>query len=209
MRHNQNGFKSDQIGEYYITDSIVNEGFFDALNELYNPVIILETDTSIVVTAQLKIVISEQMIISRKLYSGYMHKTFFDSLSNKNTNEIDTIIFLGDTVKFVSKEQIDTLFNTHDQDIIRKFQGGYLLNKWHEEGYQPILLTKSQGGLLRLMDIENNYLVKYYWSFFTDKMDNKADLVNNGFAIELKNSELKHLVKNNYFTIRYLLKKIN
>ena len=207
MRIDQNEFNSDIVGEYLITDTIIDVFFFDAFNELYNPKICLEPDTSFFVTVQMKVFISKHTIISKKLFTGYMSRSFYDSRDKELSNEIDTIIFIEDTVKLISKEQIDTLINIQNQDIVREYKEHYLLNKWHKEGFQPILLTKTQNGYWKILDIEENRLLEYYYSFDSEKMDMKAELVDNDEAIKLKNSELKYLIRNDYFTTRYSLSK--
>lgn len=207
MRRDLNGFNSDLVGEYLITDTIVNEVFFDALNELYNPEIILDTDTSVFITAKMKVVISKHAIISKKVYTGYLFRSLYDAEGINETDNIDAIIFLNDTVKIISKEEVDTLFNIQNQDIVRKYKGQYLLNKWNDSGYQPILLTKMQHGFWKLMDLEEDHLVDYYNSFDHENNEEKANLVYSEEAISLKNSELKDLIRNEYFTVRYTLAK--
>ena len=214
MKFNQKAFKSDLIGEYIITDSSLNIGI-EILNELYNPKILFDSDTSIVVTGQLKIIITNNMIIKKSKYSGYILKAFYDSQKNERPAEIDkkidTIIYISDTVKFISKEEIDTIFNIKQGDIVRKYENSYMLNTCniYGEGYHPVLLTKLQPELLRFMELNHNELVSYYWSFFTNKMDKKANKAINDDVIKLKNSELKRLIQNNCFTLRYSIKKIN
>ena len=213
MRYNQKAFNSDLIGEYIITDSSLNIGI-EILNELYNPKILFNTDTSSVVTGQLRIIITNNMIIKKSNYSGYMLMAYYNSQKNEYPAEIDeiidTIVYVGDTVKFISKEQIDTIFNLQQRDIIRKYENGYILNShnFYGEGYHPILFTKLPPDQLRLMDLDHNELVSYYWSFFTNKMEKKANKVINDDVIKLKNYELKRLIQNNCFTLRYSIKKI-
>ena len=213
MKFNQKAFNSDLIGEYIITDSSLNIGI-DLLNELYNPKILFDTDTSVVVTGQLKIIIMNDMIIMKSIYSGYCLKPFYESQRNQRPDEIDkkidTIIYSGDTVKIISKEEIDTIFNIKQGDIVREYENSFMLNKrnYYGEGYHPVLLTKLQPNHLIFMELNHNELVSYYWSFFTNKMDKKAEKAINNDVIKLNNSELKKLIQNNCFTLRYSIKKI-
>lgn len=208
MRLDLNRFNKDLIGEYLVTDSIVDELFLDAINELYNPEIILETDTSVLLTFHMKIVISKHAIISKKILTGYMFKPFYDSLDKKDSALVDKITLVNDTVKVTLKELSDTLFNLEQQDILRRFKGHYLLNIKTEEAYQPILLSKISSGSLLIKDFEKYKIVNYYQSCSSNKSINKAEMINNGEGIKMKNSELKKFIKYDCFGIRYSLKKI-
>lgn len=205
----QKGFNSDLIGEYVISDSILDKGFFTASNQMHHPEIFLPADTSVYFTFQSKVILSEKSIISKEIYTAYLFKSMYETFDNKHLDGNDSLIFLGDTVKIILKAQIDTLFDISNKDILRKYKGYYVLNKWHEEGYQPILLASRNKDVLDILDLNKNDLADYYRGFASDKMDFKADLINNGEKINLKNSELKHLINNNYFVVRYTLRKLN
>jgi hypothetical protein len=209
MRMNQKGFNSDLIGKYAITDSILDKGFFSASNEMHHPEIFLPADTSVYFTFQSKVILSENSIISKEIYTVYLFKSMYETFDNKHLDGNDSLIFLGDTVKIILKAQIDTLFNISNKDILRKYKDHYVLNKWHEEGYQPILLSRRNKDVLDILDLNKNDLADYYRGFDTDKMELKVDLINNGETINLKNSELKFLIKNKYFTTRFKLQKAN
>lgn len=207
MRIDQKGFNPLLYGEYVISDSTLDVGFFKANNELYNPEISLPADTSIYFTFQSKIILSKDKIISKEVFTGYIFKSLYESVDKNQLNENDSLIFIGDTVKIILKAKIDTLFNLANKDILRKHKDYYVLNKWHEEGYQPILLSRKNHETLDLMDLNKNDLTHYCWGFDTDKMNLKGDFVNNGEPINLKNSELKKLINNNCFTLRFSMKK--
>lgn len=207
MRIDQKGFDPSLFGEYVISDSTIDRGLFNAVNEVYKPKISLPTDTSVFITFQSKIILSENRIILKEIYTGYMFKSLYESVDKNQLNENDSLIFIGDTVKFILKAKIDTLFNLASKDILREYKDYYVLNKWHEEGYQPILLSRKNHETLDLMDLNKNDLTHYYWGFDTDKMNLKGDFVNNGEPINLKNSELRKLIQKKSFTRRFSLKK--
>lgn len=207
MRIDQKGFNPLLYGEYVISDSTLDRGLFNAVNEVYKPKISLPTDTSVFITFQSKIILSENRIILKEIYTGYMFKSLYESVDKNQLNENDSLIFIGDTVKFILKANIDTLFNLENKDILRKYKDYYVLNKWHEEGYQPIILSRRNHEVLDLMDLKRNNLSAYYWSFDSGKINLKGDFVNNGEPINLKNSELKKLINNNCFTLRFSTKK--
>lgn len=207
MRRDLSGFNSELIGEYTITDTLIDEDFFEAVNELYDPEIKLDMDSSVFIMAQMKVVISEHLVLSKKTFTAFMYRSFYNSQAPKLYDEIDTVIFLNDTVKIVLNEKVDTLFNNQNQDLLRKYKDHYLLNKSRDGAYQPILLTETELGSWQLMDLDENRLVDYYNSFDHEKSEAKANLVYAEEPITLKNSELRDLIQDDYFTVRYSLSK--
>lgn len=210
MRPNKHKFGSDLAGEYLISDTILDDGLYRTLNELYSPKIVLDSDSAFVVSAQMQVSISRDLVVLKKNYSAHMLRSFYDSLDLKKNDRIESIIFSGDSVKLISKEMVDTLFNIKGGDILRKYGDQYLLNKRYEDSYQPMLLTKNKSNLWSIHEIKRDSLVDYYRNSDNRKMNSKAELLNNGDPINLKNTELKHLIDRNLFTVRYtLLKKGN
>lgn len=204
---NQSEFAEDLIGEYTVTDPVFDEGFYTALNDIYQPSILLDTDTSFVVTTNISVVISKYMIVSKRIETAYMTKTLYESNRNNSQDEIDTIIFIGPAVKMISKVEIDTIINIGGQDIVRTFKDHYMLNKLYENGYQPILLKKNRTGQWALMDLNKVTLLDTYYVGLSKKVESNADLVSDDEAIGLKNSELKSLLEQGYFETRYTLLK--
>ena len=96
----------------------------------------------------------------------------------------------------------------NQSDKIRCYRHNcYLLNKNHNKKFQPIFLKVDNNKELRIYDLEKSQLVYYYWSSMTNRKDKKGDKVNNNEIINLKNHELRRLIKNNYFSLRYTLIK--
>ena len=208
MRTSQKTLKSTILGTYKVTNSILDSNFLTVLNELYNPLIKIDSDTAIFFTGNMEVLVSKDLITMKKNMTIYTSKTYYDSnFSEKDRTQIDTILFNHDLVKIITKETIDTLIDISSLDVIKKHKGNYVLNKHVEEGYQPIFLMIENESKLQIMDLHREDLFEYYSGFRTEKMMNKAEDVDNGNTIKLTNSELRYLIKNDHLKNRFHLVK--
>ena len=123
MRTNQKAFESSILGTYTVTDSILDSNFMTVLNELYNPLIKIDSDTTIIFTANMEVLVSKDLITMKEVMSIYTSKTYYDSnFSEKDKAQIDTIILNHELVKIITKESIDTLIDISSLDVIKKTQ---------------------------------------------------------------------------------------
>ena len=160
---NQKGFSSDLVGEYLVLDSI-NHDWIDIHNSIYHPKIVLPTDSSYMAIGHSHIIISSNLIVQKSTCTIYEKRSHFDARTREIPTNMDSVIFIGDTVKFVKKEAVDTLFYLDRGDILRAYKNDYFLNRWNDEyaSYYPILITKSPENQLNIMILEENSLLRYY-----------------------------------------------
>ncbi|MFT6981578.1 MAG: hypothetical protein ACJAUD_000342 [Crocinitomicaceae bacterium] len=210
MHANQSEFDSDLQGEYFITDSIIDWSLWTSYNEIYEPKVILETDTSCFPTVNSRMIISDYCIVNKVIQTVYISRVMYDTteFSEHEREYIDTIVLTGDMAKIIFHEEIDTLFNLEQGDLIRKYKGQYILNRQCEDGYEPILMRKEGKDSYSFGYLELGVLADYYSSFGTKKKDFKAMIVGEaGDAVKMKNSELRHCIKNDLFTLWRTIQK--
>ncbi|MFT6922539.1 MAG: hypothetical protein ACJA1C_001544 [Crocinitomicaceae bacterium] len=210
MHANQSEFDSDLQGEYFITDSIVDWSLWTSYNEIYEPKVILETDTSYFHTVNSRMTISDYHIVNKVIQTGYMSRVVYDTteFSESEREFVNTIVLNDYMAKITFHEEIDTLFNLNDGDLIRKYKGQYILNRKCEDGYEPILMHNEGKDSYSFGYLEPHVLADYYYSFRTKKKDLKAMIVDDAEdAVKMRNSELRYCMKNELFTLWQTIRK--
>jgi hypothetical protein len=210
MHANQSEFDTELQGQYFITGSIVDWSLWTSYNEIYDPKVVLKTDTSCFPTVNSRMIISDYCIVNKVIQTVYISRVMYDTTEfNEDEREyIDTIVLTGDMAKIIFHEEIDTLFNLEQGDLIRKYRNQYVLNRKCENGYEPILMRKEGKASYSFGYLKLEALADYYSSFGTKKKDFKAMLVEEaGAAVKMKNSELRYCMKNELFTLWQSIRK--
>lgn len=196
-------------GTYQFRDTLLNGGLFTAKNERYNPEIILEEATSLEITIRSSVTVYENMVVRHSQYSFYAHKDYYESeFSRKDLPDVDTVIFVDDIAKIVEKRELDTLMNLDSGDVLRKYKGNLIVNRWIEDAYYPFLVTRDRKRSLSVTALSDTMVTEYYYSFSNEEMDWKVEQKNEDIPIEISNSELKDMISKGCFVPVFTLDRI-
>ena len=128
-------------------------------------------------------------------------------LSQRVRETIESVNISGDMVQFNFIEEVDTIYNLNEGDVIRKFDDDYIFNQKYEDVYGVILLRNDVDTNFSIRYLETEVLSEYYMGFMTDKMDVKTMVLEAGEAVKMKNSELRYFTENDLFTLWHTIQK--
>lgn len=200
-------FPTDFQGSYIVSDTILHTDFFDASNERYSPEIDLPADTSIFITYRASVRCDERIMVQEIIYHGYMKDELYESLSQKDKDEMDTIVYHEGYVELIAPQEVDTLFDFERGDLLRKFsKEAYVVNVAMDTTFLPIFLEQEGGGGIRIFEFDRDAVMNYFAQSGKLSWESKRLLLEDGEPIQLSNKECKKIARKRLFKHRYLLR---
>jgi ribosomal protein L28 len=200
---------SDKLqGHYLVIDTVIDKEL-DVKNSMYSPQKHIRLDTTLTCIGKLEVDIFQDVIISKTWRTFYTNKSNHAFLENEDNEDKDLKVkYIGDTLKIDGDMEIDTIIDLKKQDIVRKFQKNYILNKFKDAGYQIVLLNSINDSIVEIRDLYKHDLLNYLTENENPKKYKEYDdAIGKEKAIDISNTMLRKLIKSNSFKRRMTLKK--
>jgi hypothetical protein len=200
-------FPTKVIGEYVVLNSIIENDYFDIWNKNDSPKIILATDTSIFITVEMSLSITETYVVSKTVPIIYLKTIYYSNQDRISIKDVDSIWNQNEMTVVKGDIIIDTIANLIDRDVLKKYKGQLILNKRSGKGFTPSLIKIDKSGLLEWRVINKNALVQYNNQRLNLNYQSLQQSLDNSKTIIMSNSDLRKAIKKSVFQNKYTLKK--